>query len=531
MGKSPKNINTYTSKERNMYLLGMLGQNMLYNIIGTGLYFYLQNVIFLPAMAIGVIMFVARVWDAINDPMMGTIVDKTHSKWGKCRPYLIFAPPVICVITILCFCNGIYTEASETGKVLIVAWAAVSYILWGMSYTVGDIPLWGITALMTDDEKDRSSILSLARIAAGIGGIMVLITVIAQEVGRIFQKGIDPNDAAAMNGAMQKGFIVTAVVTTVIASVLFELAGLFTKERVTQSEERHTLKENFKLMWTNKPFRQILISSVLRSPIQLLMIVAMTLLTYYFGNGDMMTAIIQLAVIGGAIFGGQFIAMALVPKVIEKVEKKTLYNISSAGGAVPFVLIFVFYKMADPAEGGLDQPLWLALSFVGFLLAGASMGAVNVLQSVMIADCIDYEEYINPKGIRPDGVFFSGQSFATKLASGIASILSAVVYAYVGYSDENVAAMTNALNNGANFKVDFEPYATAMIFLCSIPPAIGLLLSVLPTLKYALSDKEHSRILEELKVRRAQREMETVENLSTEKVQDGVSEVENNKTE
>ena len=284
-------------------------------------------------------------------------------------------------------------------------------------------------------------------------------------------------------------------------------------------------------MWTNKPFRQILISSVLRSPIQLLMIVAMTLLTYYFGNGDMMTAIIQLAVIGGAIFGGQFIAMALVPKVIEKVEKKTLYNISSAGGAIPFVLIFVFYKMADPAEGGLDQPLWLALSFVGFLLAGASMGAVNVLQSVMIADCIDYEEYINPKGIRPDGVFFSGQSFATKLASGIASILSAVVYAYVGYSDENVAAMTNALNNGANFKVDFEPYATAMIFLCSIPPAIGLLLSVLPTLKYALSDKEHSRILEELKVRRAQREMETVENLSTEKVQDGVSEVENNKTE
>ena len=153
MGKSPINNNTYTAKERNMYLLGMLGQNMLYNIIGTGLYFYLQNVIFLPAMAIGVIMFVARVWDAVNDPMMGTIVDKTHSKWGKCRPYLIFAPPVICVITILCFCNGIYTEASETGKVLIVAWAAVSYILWGMSYTVGDIPLWGITALMTDDEK------------------------------------------------------------------------------------------------------------------------------------------------------------------------------------------------------------------------------------------------------------------------------------------------------------------------------------------------------------------------------------------
>ena len=159
------------------------------------------------------------------------------------------------------------------------------------------------------------------------------------------------------------------------------------------------------------------------------------------------------------------------------------------------------------------------------------MGAVNVLQSVMIADCIDYEEYVNPKGIRPDGVFFSGQSFATKLASGIASILSAVVYAYVGYSDENVAMMTNALNNGANFKVDYEPYATAMIFLCSIPPAIGLLLAVIPTLKYALSDKEHSRILEELKVRRAQREIGNADGENAEEVQDSVSEVENNKTE
>lgn len=507
MSKKNKTLvysNTYTPKERNMYLLGMLGQNMIYNIVSTGLYFYFQNVIFVPAMALGIIMAIGRVWDAINDPIMGTIVDRTHSKWGKCRPYLIFAPAVIGIITILCFCNGIYTQASPTGQVLILVWMAVGYLMWDIAFTAADVPLWGITALMTDSEKDRSKILAFARIAAGIGGIMVLITTIGQAIGGLFQKGIDTTDTVAMNNAMQKGFVLTAVVCTVIGTLLFQCAA-YTKERVSQTEERHTLIENIKLMWQNKPYRQILISSILRAPLQLLMIVAMTLLTYYFGNGNMMTALLQLVIIGGAVFGGQFGAMALVPKIIEKVEKKTFYNACSLIGAIPFVLIFVVYSLADPAKGGLDQPLWLAIAFFVFLLAGASMGAVNVMQSVMIADCVDYEEYVNPKGIRPDGIFFSGQSFCTKLGAGIATIISSLVYEYVGYSDSNVEAMVNALNNGANFKTDYESYAAAMMFLVSIPPAIGLLLSVIPTIKYALSDKEHARMLEELKVLRAQR--------------------------
>ena len=159
-------VRTYTAKERNMYLVGMMGQNMIYNIIGTGLYFYFQSVIFIPAMAISIFMAVARVWDAINDPMMGTFVDRTNTKWGKCRPYLLFSPAVIMVITILTFCNGMYSSANTPGKnALIVGWAAVSYILWGMCYTVGDIPLWGVTSRMTEVEKDRASILSFARIA------------------------------------------------------------------------------------------------------------------------------------------------------------------------------------------------------------------------------------------------------------------------------------------------------------------------------------------------------------------------------
>jgi sugar (glycoside-pentoside-hexuronide) transporter len=501
---------TYTKKELGGYLVGMFGQNLIYNIVATGLYFYFQNVICLPAMALGWIFAIARVWDAINDPMMGTIVDKTRTKWGKCRPYLIIFPAIIGVVTIISFLNGNYaTASSSTQKVLIVAWAAVSYIAWGMCFTVCDIPLWGITSLMTEDENDRSKILGLARIAAGVGGVGVLVVQIAQIVAGLF-KGKGYTEAQAS----QRGFIVTVIVMTIIASILFEFAGLSTKERVENSDKKYTFKENFQIMFRNKPFRQILISGILRSPIQLLMLIAMTVVTYYYANGDFMNIIgddglnwgilVRLLIIAASIFIGQFVAMGITPALIKKCEKKTLYNVYSVAGAVPFALIYVLYKIAG---GDIKTNIvWVLLSGVCFLFAGAAMGGINVLQSVMIADCVDYEEYHN--GVRTDGVFFSGQSFITKLSGGIASIISAVVYQMVGYSDTNVNTMNEALSNGADFMTydggsGVGKYAATMFFLISIPPAIGMLLSAIPTSKYAMSDKEHSRILTELVERRA----------------------------
>lgn len=498
---------TYTKKEAAGFLTGMFGQNLIYNIVATGLYFYFQNVICLPAIALGWIMTIARVWDAINDPMMGTIVDKTHSKWGKCRPYLIIFPAIIGLITILAFLNGNYATAdTTTQKVLIVAWAAISYIAWGMCFTVCDIPLWGITSLMTEDENDRSKILGLARMVAGVGGIGVLVVQIAQAA------------AGAFGGDMQKGFIVTVIIMTVVATILFEFAGLFTRERVEKSEKSYTFKENFKIMFGNKPFRQILISGILRSPIQLLMIVAMTLVTYYYANGNIMNILkmnddgsvagidfkilIGLGCVAAGLFVGQFVAMGITPVIIKKVEKKTLYNVYSIAGAVPYALIFVFYKVSG---GDLTTTFWSIIIGICMLLGSAAFGGINVLQSVMIADCVDYEEYHN--GVRTDGVFFSGQSFITKLAAGISTIVSSAVYAIVGYSGANVDKLNKAIENGASF-ITYDggsgvgKYAEAMFFLISIPPAIGMVLSAIPTLKYAMTDAEHKEMLSELVARR-----------------------------
>lgn len=513
---------TYTNKELGGYLVGMFGQNLIYNIVATGLYFYFQNVICLPAMALGWIMTIARVWDAINDPMMGTIVDKTKTKWGKCRPYLIIFPGIIGVVTILTFINSNYANATTSAqKALIIGWAAVSYIAWGMCFTVCDIPLWGITSLMTEDENDRSKILGLARMVAGVGGIGVLVVQIAQALGTAFVGNLDksaPDYAELVQKANQKGFIITVIIMTVVASILFEFAGIATRERVQKSEKSYTFKENFKIMFSNKPFRQILISGILRSPIQLLMIVAMTLVTYYYANGNIMNILatdasgkitginfkilIGLGCVALGLFVGQFVAMGITPLLIKKFEKKTLYNFYSIAGAVPFALIYVFFKISG---GDLTSTVWSIVTGICMLFGSAAFGGINVLQSVMIADCVDYEEYYN--GVRTDGVFFSGQSFITKLAAGLSTIISSVVYSIVGYSGKNVDILNKAIANGESF-ITYDggtgkgKYAAAMFFLISIPPAIGMLLSAIPTLKYAMTDKEHENILAELVSRR-----------------------------
>ena len=594
---------TYTKKELAGYLTGLAGQNIIYNIIATGLAFYFQSVIFLPAIACSLIFALARVWDAVNDPMMGTIVDKTRTKWGKCKPYLLFVPAVIMVTTILPFINSMYAEPndlhetvvaeeaeyvafadgdlvksmefdgvkylfvpasgswdlqkdengrplmdadgnivknhvmiytdadkapvtdlavaetvlqefqSEQGFVkktgakggLIIAWAAISYILWGMTYTIGDIPLWGVTSLMTEDQNDRAKALTLARAVANVGMIGTLFTMIAPSFQGMWKaRGMD--EAHSLRAA----YITLAVVMTVFASVLFQVAGFAVKEKVSpQNKKTYTIKENFKIMFGNKPFRQILISGILRSPIQLLGIVAMTLVMYYFFNNNIggtlfvdgalnVDLVLKVVLLVVGLFGGMIVFPLFVPKLITRHEKKNMYNFFSLIGAIPFILIFVFFKLTG---GNILSWGGMIVMSVLFFMGGASMGSLNVLQSVMIADCVDYEEYTN--GIRPDGVFFSGQSFITKLSAGIASLISGAVYMVVGFSDKNVALLNNALVNGADFKTYGDgKFAAAMFFLISVPPAIGMVLAAIPTWKYALPDTEHTRILDVLNAKR-----------------------------
>ena len=368
---------------------------------------------------------------------------------------------------------------------------------------------------MTEDQDDRAKIIGLARMAAGVGGIGTVVSFIPDFLKGMFEgkynalvDGVNYTQQMANYDTKKAAWIATVVVLTVVSTIFFEVAGIVTHERVPgDAEDKRGIIENFKIMFGCLPFRKILISGILRSPLQLLMILAMPLMLYYYtdnsfekvGELDGGQRIIKIALIGIAVFVPQFAAMALTPNFVKKFENTKIYNFYTVAGAVPYALIFVAYLLF---KGNLLGWGGVVITAVCIGLASASMGGINVMQSIMIADCVDYEEY--HKGYRPDGVFFSGQSFLTKLAGGIAALIQGVVYTIVKFSGENLDNINYRLAQGEHFyQVDNGKYAAAMFFLISIPVAIGMLLSALPMRTYGMTDAEHKDMLDALVAKRA----------------------------
>lgn len=148
-------------RERNSYWVSMFGQNILYCIISTGLLYYFQNIIFIPVTFIGVVVLIAQIIDAVKDPIMGIVIDKTESRLGKCRFYLIIGLPIAMCATIIPFINGTY-NLNNTGveNYLILIWVFVSYIIWLLAFTLIDVPLWSLASCITSDKKLREKMLT-----------------------------------------------------------------------------------------------------------------------------------------------------------------------------------------------------------------------------------------------------------------------------------------------------------------------------------------------------------------------------------
>ena len=492
-------IKTYSRKERNNFLIGLMGQNMMYNVVGSCLMYFLQFTVLLPAMTVSTIFTVARIFDALNDPIMGTIVDRTRTKWGKCIPYLRIIPIPVMIISILCYVSfGFYGDGSKAMDVGLSLWAAFTYILWGMTYTVGDIPLWGVTSLMTESEKDRNKLLTAARIVAAIGGGAVMLSMqsMALGLGGTLTNLLHVSD---MEGE-KYGFLITAVIISVVGTALFLFAGFGVKEHVASTTKKTSLKENVSIIAHNKPYMQLLISGVLGSTKTIIAIVAMTLVTYYYASKDALLAMVYLVLLGGGFFIGQFVLMGVTGALNKRFSKKTLYNWSNILSVIPYLAIFGAYEL-DPHH--LNSAGWLVVCFVLFFVAGGSNGITTVLQSQMIADCVNYEEY--KSGRRPDALFFSGQTFLVKLQNGLATIFCGIAYTVVHFSDTRVAEVNAFISAGGvpRLSTEYSSFMMILFFVISIPPAIGCLLTVIPTWKYALDDKEHARILDVLVKMRA----------------------------
>lgn len=466
------------------YLVGMCGQNMIYAVMSSGVTFYFQSVIFLPALAISVITILSKIIEFISDPVMGHFIDITNTRYGKCRPYLICAPAPICICSLLVFMNFQYSSANSLGKnAFIIIWAGISFILFGIVYSVGDVALWSYPSLLTKSSSERNKLLANARIVSTISGSLIVLVVLqlSQLAGNTISQKMD-NHA----NAMQLGTMIVCCSIIIAGSILFQTTGLFAQEKVKYSQKKISLKESFSVMWRCMPFRLIMLSGILRGPCMLLNTVQNALYIYYFGNNGQKPYILYMVISGGCAMAGQLISGAVTPKLTEKFSKTKLFTAFNMIAAIAYALLFVLYLSA-PSRLADIIPFTL-FSFLFFVSSFAS-GAITALQSFMIGDAVDYEERINH--YRPDGIFFSGQSLLMKISTGIASVISGIIYTAVGFSGDNISRINNELYNGANFSTDpqFAKYRFAIFLMLSVIPAIGLLLSMVPMKKYSKYEK------------------------------------------
>lgn len=478
------------NSEKYIFSVGMFGQNLIYAMVGTYLSVFYSTVIFVPALALLVITIISRAWDAVNDILMGMIVDKTNSRWGKCRPYLKFVPIPVAIFTVLMFMP--VKELSDFPKVVFVLF---TWLGWEFIYTLGDIPIWGMTSLMTSDAQKRSQLVACARM---IGGISTVIAVIFEPVVNVFAS----KDIGWFEGASEKigydyysyqqGYFFAVLLFACIGGILFKLPFITARERVTPVIKKNeiTPKQSFKLIWENKFFLRTILSNILGCTRNLLMSAGIYFCMWVLADGKNYTP--WLLALGGPFLAGSFIAMGISSFLSKKFGKIKVLIATSylcvAAYAIMFAVFFIFGK----------GTLQIIIMAVCLLFAGVCSGFPSVYNTTMIADSIDYMEWKH--GNRNDGVFLSGLNFCSKLTNAITLAITYAVFFAVSYTPR-IEALEKAIKAGKDtliFTQEYPDITLALLVLITIVPAVGSILQALPLHGYKLDEKMHGKIMSEL---------------------------------
>ncbi len=435
--------------EKLTYTTGLLGQNMIYNFMSMYILFFFTDLLLIPSSIATVIVVIASLWDAVNDPMMGVISDRTRTRFGKFRPYMIFGPIAIMITTILCF---VCFDVSATSSIIF---AGVCYILWGMSYTICDIPIWAITSTVSTIPEERTTMVTLGKIGGTIGTVIVSVGSVAV--------------LSAFGGErVASAYTISASIFVLIGGALMILSGLKIKERILPEKEVMSVRKNLKTITQNKPLQALMIALVITNIVNSIRQASqLYFVIYVWGNAGMVTPI-GLSLVIGMTFG-----MVIAPILVKKLPKrKVFFAFSAFGGVTSFVPMFAQTNVAV----GL---IFLGLSFL-------ATGVISIVCATMLLDAVEYSEW--KLGYRGEGIIFSINTFLTKLSATFAKLLLGLGLVVLNYS-ENMA--TNpTLQTGFS----------AMMYLI---PAISFLVAMIPMLFYKLTDEKCVEIHSELERKRA----------------------------
>jgi sugar (glycoside-pentoside-hexuronide) transporter len=443
------------------YGLGEIGCQISWYMINNYLNIFYTDVVGLTGAAISAIVLIARIWDAINDPMMGQIADRTNTRWGKFRPYLMFAPPVLAIFNILTFT---VFPVQGIAKVIL---CGLCYIGAGMAYTACSIAYQALLNVIAVDSRVRQ-LLATAR-STGASIIGIILSMVAMPLILRFSSAVNENGDKMADG---HGYFVATVFFSLILIPIFWLCARICKETYTNHlhgnapAEKASFIENMKGLFQNDQLLMVVIATVLGT-------ICVTgrygILVYhviYVVGGPQ-----YIATMFTAMTVGQLVGTLTVPwgtKVFGKRNYMIIMNVVMAAG---FVALFL-----NPT----NNPVFLiGASFIGSLGFGAPAICYG-----MVGDSLEYGDW--KLGKRQEGLAASMLSFGVKLATAICAPVVLLLEA-VGYVPN--VEQTAATKMGINFMVNMLP-------------AILAIVSCIPLIWYKLSDKRVSEIREDLEVGR-----------------------------
>jgi melibiose permease len=386
--------------------IGAFGKDAVYAIVGTYLMMYLTDYRSVAPAFVAILFAVARIWDAFNDPFMGMVVDNTKTKWGKFRPWIFIGTLLNAVVLVLLFLdNGVEGKG-------YLAWCAVFYILWGMTYTIMDIPFWSLVPALTDDENERSQVSAIPRIFASCAWLVI------NSFGLVMVSKFG-------NGNDVRGFSILAIIIAIVFIVASAITCAFCKERiVTPKSEKTTVKGMITVLFKNDQVKIILgIALFFNVAYQL----SNSFALYYFkyvaeksyasaGNGVLYP--IYAAVAGFAQMG----SMAILPALSAKIGKKISFFFASFLPVFGFAALWIL---------GYFMPKNVIAVGVCSAIINAGVGFMLVFITVILSEVVDYGEY--KLGTRNESILFSMQTFVVKFAGAFSGFVSGIGLTLIGW--------------------------------------------------------------------------------------------------
>lgn len=403
-----------TSKDYNIYTfgLGTIGRDMVYTMVSMYLIFYLTDILRISSATlwwINGIILMARVFDALNDPIMGVIVDNTNTKYGKFKPWIAFGALTSGILTILLF-----TDFHLEGTSFVVLFGFL-YLLWGIAFTTNDIAYWSMLPSLSMDQREREKIGAFAKICANLG----LFTVVA---------GIVPITTFLGDklGSMERAYTVFTMVLVLImwAGQSITLIGVKEKKGLFKQEEETTLKGMFKAIVEND---QLLYTAIAMSLFMIGYVTTTSFGLYFFkyAYGDENMYSIFAVILGLSQIG----ALIVFPLFSRAFSRRTLYTAATVLVVAGYV-VFFFSPM---------NMIYIGLAGILIFLGQAF---IQLLMLMFLADTVEYGQW--KLGKRNESVTFSLQPFINKMGGAVASGIVGVTVIISGINDAQSAADVTA---------------------------------------------------------------------------------------